>query len=368
MLPSTSVSYAQYSLAKQVLQFPSSHIGATCIIFTYAWPHWALLAYARKIFPSLIVLKQSSWSSLVLQLFPHCTIYPWDLPLLSQITWPRVDLTFSDFNFASSTFLPVWSYTSKFIISQCSIRHFPPDWSPKHFTMSHSSCGGVTDGSWHLHVLFKTVPEVISFTTAFQSISVLLSPPGEFGVPCSPPSEALPPTPEVIPLGPRLYHSAGLIPWMDRSCSIVCSSVFSATGWRSCPLSSAEWSQVIDIPTIVSMMITPEELHRIIQDLTLIPLKCLPMLYDSLLVSITLPQVRTPISVIPSVQPVLGTLPHGDPSPVSIDFQKVAQNQCNFKAVNADDAEISVYIWDAHVQLPDGEPKNAFFSFFRTML
>jgi hypothetical protein len=65
------------------------------------------------------------------------------------------------------------------------------------------------------------------------------------------------------------------------------------------------------------------------------------------------------------VQPVLGTLPHGDPSPVSIDFQKVAQNQCNFKAANADDAEISVYIWDAHVQLPDGEPKKCLLLFLQ---
>lgn len=88
--------------------------------------------------------------------------------------------------------------------------------------------------------------------------------------------------PRVIQLRPNTYHGGGLLPWCARSCFIFAPSIFSPTSWVHRRCMPQEALRIFDIPGASDMGLSQVQRNIIIADTSIIPLKAVTKLLDSL--------------------------------------------------------------------------------------
>jgi hypothetical protein len=141
--------YIRYGMVSRKLQFWKTG-NLSCIILCKGWPSWFWVAKARQMEVKRLILATVQWKPLVRALYPATDVFVWSE--LGDLTWPRVDFVMSDYDLKGVKLNSLWSYTLKYIILLKASRSPPASWVYSKFNLNHSDCGGVTTGSWHIHL------------------------------------------------------------------------------------------------------------------------------------------------------------------------------------------------------------------------
>jgi len=140
----------------------------------------------------------------------------------------------------------------------------------------HSTCGGVTDGSWTLSVYYKASLGPFSLLkneVSGRNLHSLLDSAAK-GRPCpAPPAVLLMSRPVVVRQRCNTYHCEGLLPWGGRKASVTCPSMLSPTKWVRRRLTNRELLQVLDIPESISSILPASALTLLISDTSHLPMK-----------------------------------------------------------------------------------------------
>ena len=97
-----------------------------------------------------------------------------------------------------------------------------------------------------------------------------------------PPKIASTVTPATVQLRGNSFHCDGLFPWTNRLCFFFCPSIYSPTKWVRRHLSGLEMLRVMDIPDSLQAELTSNQRAQICHDNTLLPLKIVLRVLDSL--------------------------------------------------------------------------------------
>lgn len=366
----------------------------SCIILCGGWPSWALLASSRNLHISVLLTKSSRWLPLLHALFPTVNIVLWSSVSLASFSWPYVTYTFTDFDLSSSLLRPVWRVTSHLILSSKFLRTIEAPWSPQHVDLSHSSCGGPTDGAWRFHFYTPTPLPPLLLPSAGRTLSSFLSTKGGEGTACKPFNGSKPTTLSVIEVSPNMFHASGILPWTSRNPKVFCNDVFSPTGWCNRYLTRQEKLRILDIPSQVVEFLSQRDADELWQDRTMIPVNCLLSLFDTLSPMLGVPTEVSPPKVSqgnlplgsapergdrpgvpPPLEPLpipawdlresLPELPLASPAfnPTLVHIEEV--ERCKV-ATKSDDAEVPVQIWDDRIALPSGPAKRHLLTLLRT--
>jgi hypothetical protein len=200
------------------------------MILSRGWPSWFCPARARGYHVSLILLQDAKWKGLIKHFSPSTNVVVWRD--VGDIVYPVVEGIFSDFNL-KGTLTPVLNYITKFVVTLKALSKPSPNWMYYKTQVKHHLCGGVTTGSWIVHVYSYTNQEPFTILEQAQrDLSTIVDSMISKGTPCALP-RILNQERELsaVELRPGTFHGRGLIPWNSAEIRIVVPGVFSPTKW-----------------------------------------------------------------------------------------------------------------------------------------
>ncbi len=194
----------------------------------------------------------------------------------------------------------LWFYTLKYIILSKASRNPPSGWNYKKFHMTHPDCGGVTTGSWHIHLYSSSTESIPSSMTpqVKHDASIILNATVTGGRPVAAPlaltgndSRA----PFLLELRPNTFHGGGLIPWGAKPFWVLTPNIYSSTKWCVRRLTQEETLYSRDVSHEMVRSLKPKDLATLNADLTFIPARVCKVFLDSLLLKNSMKdQLQTP--------------------------------------------------------------------------
>jgi len=335
------------------------------MIFSRGWPSWFWAARARGYHVSLILLQDASWKGLIKQFSPSTDVVVWQD--VGDIVYPVVEGIFSDFNL-KGTLTPVLNYITKFVVSLKALSNPAPHWQYYKTQLNHHLCGGVTTGSWIVHVYSLITHEPFTIVRQAQrDLSTVVDSMISKGTPCAPPRK-LNQEKELsaVELRPGTFHGRGLIPWNAAAIRVVVPGVFSPTKWIRRTLTDKERLLSWDISHEVLSVLPEKELRKLLSSGVALPAKCCTTVLDGIITMLAdLSPTLKPTSTLSNagkVETQCHTLCLGDSADLNIDMVLDITTQVRLEfeeeqkrmqaATKADDAPVPTYLWDARL-LPD---------------
>jgi hypothetical protein len=283
--------FALYGVTNGIMQFDSSVV-VTCGVICSGWPSWAIGAEARGFNVTYVLTKTNVWSNNIKTWFPKAKVIDTD-----SVDWTVADhnktIWLSDVDPPRK--LRLWESQTRLVILRHRARHLPTStsWRMTPLTISHLSCGGVTDGSWMVYIYSRDSTDVSmdrQLSSSGRDLNTILDT-KTLGRPCAEPLKVpLSSTPRVIKLRGNTYHCNGLFPWSDRLAFVVSPSVFSPTNWVRRHLSGFEMMRVLDVPDSLHTSLTSSDRAHLCQDQILLPLKVVTRIIDSLPLPLSAPE------------------------------------------------------------------------------
>jgi hypothetical protein len=359
--------YTKYGMvSRKLLQ---RKLGAlSCLILCKGWPSWFWVVRARNFDVKMVMLASPQWKGLLQSLYPATEVYVWSEWFG---TLPVVDYVMSDYDLKGTKLNILWFYTLKHIILAKASRSPQSGWVYKKFHMTHLECGGVTTGSWHIH-LYSSRAESMPLSMSPQvehDASTILNATVTGGRPVAAPISLAGKAaigPSLLELRPNTFHGGGLIPWGAKPFWVITPNIYSPTKWCVHRLTQVEILYSRDVSQeMATTYLKPKDLSILYTDLTFIPGKVCRVFLDSLLQhnppdSHTQNSVRHPMCLVGSHADIAqghpkglvansATLAQAD----SLDWESrilMEQEQRRMQtATKSDDAEVPEHLWDSRI-------------------
>jgi hypothetical protein len=273
---------------------------------------------------------------------------------LTDLPHLQADVIVSDVNLPSS--FNLWSRTKYVFIGRHNIRH--PGSIPHHVVsttihISHTQCGGVTDGHWNLRLYYVDClswdPSLLPQVTQRDLSSVVCATTG-FGLPCPPPPFLT--SPEVNIIRPGVYHGGGLFPFYNRTAYFVVPNIYSNTKWCHRHFMAEETLAALDIAAEHIDKLDSSDRKRVCNDSFFLPTKVtltvvhsITASLDAYLVGPSNPSLQSPVALQPTPSYVAAASSPDAPIIPEINDRLARTMQ----SVKADDAEVPVYLWDDRI-------------------
>ena len=182
--------------------------------------------------------------------------------------------------------LQLWTSGAKLIITQRRARHVVGNhWLMFPIVLSHSKCGGITDGNGTLCVYSNCGLQLGSLSESSVSGRNLLSVLDSMaaGCPCTaPPPVSCLDMPIVLRQRANIFHCNGLLPWAERKALVTSPSVFSPTKWVRRRFTTCELLHILDVPDPILTILPERHQSTLIHDIAFLPLKVVLQLIDKL--------------------------------------------------------------------------------------
>jgi hypothetical protein len=303
-----------------------------------------------------ICLQSNTWSRYIPDWFSSSSVLDYDAKICWSSLGKDINVWFCDTNPFRK--LDLWHSNSCLIVTRCKARGVDSTkWDLTQSSISHSSCGGMTDGSWEFYIYTpknseSKFPELGS-TSRRTLLSVLNTMLG--GKICSPPAKiSTDRSARVVKLRAHTYHCNGLLPWSQRTAFVVAPST--PTQWVRRHLSHCELLHACDVPTSLSDSLRPHQLTHLCHEDKLIPLKVVLILLDGIC---TLTSQSTPMNNhqgSTKCQCVQSSV-HDQPGSIAntILTSPEADETHSSKAVKLDNAPVPVHLWN-HAIVTESDP------------
>ena len=233
-----------FSSTQPLQQQRTFYVGCICQLF----PYW-LSAFDHSAFVlKWIVLDSREYKSLVQQLFPQCEIL---LNSSNGHTLDTIDILAVN---GKMHLDPISPLACTYVLFDYRFRATQKwnDWNFHCCRIQHSSVGGVTSHCGNFTIAIAALQHATypvqgqyfatSPTTVLNSILKCT----EKGIACPPPSPRKPSS-TVHSAGKQAIYATGLLPSDNKSCKVICSSVFSPTKWVRRQLSTSELKHSFDL-------------------------------------------------------------------------------------------------------------------------
>ena len=376
-----STVYARYGITEGIMT-NNCGVQVNCGVISGGWPSWGLGARARGLNVRVIILKSNEWEPCIRRWFPAALILNYDENFIWHPVMGDIDVWMSDTNMPNK--LNILVSSASIVIMQRRCRQVPPDeWVRSQISLTHAECGGVTDGSWTLHLYTKAISPAMStgptISTSGRNVRTVLDSMTNGRPSAEPPKVASTTQPVTVRLQGSTYHCDGLFPWNERLCFFYCPSIYSPTKWVRRHLSGIEMMRLLDIPDELHSELTSKNRATLSQASALLPLKIVIRVLDSLplhLLSSTpskrpclveptsLPTVIVNMDVTKSLEScrdsctsdtatvVVSNKPLVS-SPLDVETIASVEATRNLKATKSDNAPVPEYLWDHEIVSPD---------------
>lgn len=279
--------------------------------------------------------------------------------------WSSVNTVFSDYDLRGKL-KPLGDYITNHVVLTKAARSPPSSWSHSKQQMHHVKFGGVTDGSWWVHVYLAKAPasteSLLIKEQAKRDLSSILDSMVSSGRPCAAPrSIDTPNLPKVTEIRPGTYHGCGLLPWNSQKLWVIAPSVFSPTKWCCRGLTITEKLLSRDISQDQMASLSRSLLLKLGQDSTYVPGKCCLAFLDAIQAIETNPihlasnhnlnsKVDSPVkwAVLPRCEGDASVSNANQDSDMDLENRWLAEaEQKRMKAATkSDDAEVPMHLWD----------------------
>jgi len=355
-LASEEAPYAQYGVTHHEM---TSRVpgGKSCIILCKSWPCWLWAALHQDYEVKLVIVQDDQWFNIIKQLSPTTEVIVWRDT--DDKFWPVIDVAFTDFDL-KGILMSLWNYITKAVVTLRALRNPPPGWGYTKLHISHSNCGGVTNGRWNVHV-YRVKPKgpLVVRTQAPRDLSAIIDTMVSGGCPCTTPKEVIhSKEPQIIEVRPKTYHCKGLVPWGVEPIWAVVPSVFSPSKWCRRKLTAKEILLSRDISHQVLCSCDDKTLLLMVATPIPLPGKCCTVCLEALDDENDLPNPNQESSKSDAIELTLGLIPgEGQLNRVDASHAQGGMNLLEVasekkraqSATKADDAEIPLYLWNSRL-------------------
>jgi hypothetical protein len=274
--------YAQYGITTGVLKPFDPKETKTCMILSQGWPSWFWAARARGYDIKIVILSNVLWKTTILQHSPLTKVLVWSQDL--EIPFESIQVIFSDFDL-KGPLKDLWMYVTHFVILPRAARTKPQGWLEVKLSLSHFEMGGVTDGTWIIHIYCsEAIPGLMVPKQAARDASTVLNAMETGGYPCNAPN--LPALdsltqPMVTLVREGVYYGKGLLPWRTQTPKVVTPNVFSPTRWVCRKITTEERLFSRDLTKFMLQNLNQQSLKFLAADDGYLPDKCCLGLLDS---------------------------------------------------------------------------------------
>jgi hypothetical protein len=327
-----------------------------CGVLASGWPSWAFGAQARGWIIDAIILKDNY--RIIQQLFPGAVVILFEAGLTLSGPLSKINIWFSDIDPPRS--LALWASDAEFVVTSRRARHVnDPSWKMEPRKISHTQCGGASDGEWVFFVYSKGTQVLFpSVPTSYRDMSSILDT-RTAGSPCPSPhiATSLENIPRVVQLRPNTYHGGGLMPWCARSCFVIAPCVFPPTGWVRRRCTQQELLLIFDIPGASKVSLSAESIKSLLSNTSILLLKVITALLD-IIPDATSHTVAFSEELCPPVESSSVMITKGIKTQDRLILDKVQDMEFrNAKAAKNDDAPVPEYLWDDAI-VPCGTPSK----------
>jgi len=342
--------YAKYGMT--IGSTEPSRETKSCGIISWGWPTWVFAAQKLGIEVWVVLVKETTWSSIIRRVLPNSELRvvrePSEYPSV-----PMVDLWLCDVEPPRS--LRLFDRPQRpTLVSRRRVRYPTSDTHVyTHRKCRHDDLGGVTDASWDVHIYHPLNSEVEWElpVRGGRDMRVIIDPLVS-GRPCQAPPKTNSSRPQTLLLRPGVYHSGGLYPSKVRNPSFVAPSVYSVTGWVRRKLTGREVCLINDIPGESYVLLDSREVALVCQKLVF-PLKIGLAVLETWKhqASIRVEELSEPRVKRSCTEPKLTF--QGVTQPGTTDGLTKDENR-KLKAAKADDAEVPEFLWNRQL-VPEEE-------------
>jgi hypothetical protein len=355
--------YSKYGVTKGVM-VQGTEVKPLCGIICKGWPSWAFGATLRGWNVNIIIMKESVWSKRIKIWFANALVVDPSQCANYLHCLTKIDAWFSDID--PPRCLPLWDSNASLIITARRARHVPNSkWCMEPVTTSHVSSGGVTDGTWTVYI-YNNGPSPRKYSlnaSAPRDLGGALDTMKE-GRPCPAPPDITSTLPQVHQIRPNTYHGHGILPWKARDSFVIAPCIFSPTNWVRRRFSNVEMLKVLDVPDCLSRDLSTSETRAVIDDTSLIPLKVICQILDSLPELAPNSSTKRPRLVNRSTDKSIQEISKEDTfvdgsHDMGTTLEVPDRISRNTKAAKNDDAEVPEYLWNEAI-VSDGNVQKLF--------
>eukprot|EP00979_Chaetoceros_neogracilis_P017185 scaffold10187_cov250-Chaetoceros_neogracile.AAC.1 len=281
-----STSYSARGSLFSTLTLGSSEgvILATSGVIAHTWPGWASVLAIKRLRLRWIILVDNELYSLVSASFPEILVLrstevQWSLlPVVDIVAFNGLHHTFA----SPLSFGSLYMWDSELSLDQKQWKH----WSISRHLISHSTCGGVSDGTTTAMIALHQssaqsfrLPSVLDLEYPATELSSILSPKCP-GLECPNLKSAVLPTIEVHELCPHVYHHQGLFPTSITAPQFRVPYLFNSSKFVVRKLVVDEVLQVMDAPPLLFQQMSSISKCLLVSTLK-VPIKILAALITS---------------------------------------------------------------------------------------